>query len=137
MAEHPRDGQSDGRAGAVVVVSPVVVGRIAEDGVAADDVEGQGLAGQPRRGGHRHGAGHAVGQARGPGQHHVAAQRSADHGPQPVDAQVVDQPPLHLDHVADGDDGEVGAIGPPVAGLMLLGPVVPRQPPRMLGQMTK
>ena len=62
------------------------------------------------RSGHGDGAGHALGQARGPGQRHVPAQRSADHGPQPLDAQVVDQPPLHLDDVADGDDGEIGGV---------------------------
>ena len=121
----------------LIVVAALVIGRIAEDGVAADDVEGQGLAGQPRRGGHRDGAGHAIGKPRGPGQHHVSAQRPADHGQQPLDAQVVDQPPLHLDDVADGDDGKIGRVRRPVAGLMLFGPVVPRQPPRQFGQMTK
>ena len=39
------------------VILAVLIGRVAEDGVAADDVEGQGLAGQPRRGGDGHGAG--------------------------------------------------------------------------------
>ena len=110
--EHPRDGQADGRPVLLVVVPALVVGRIAEDGVAADDVEGQGLAGQPRRGGHGHGAGDAIGKPRGPGQGHVAAQRSADDGQQPLDAQVIDQPPLHLDDVADGDDGEIGGVRP-------------------------
>ena len=52
------------------------------------------------------------GKLRGPGEHHVSAQRSADHCPQPPDAQVIDQPPLHLDDVADGDGGKVRAIAP-------------------------
>ncbi len=56
-------------------------------------------------------AGHCVRIARGPGQRHVPAQRPADHGQQPLDAQVVDQPPLHLDDVADGDQREIGAVG--------------------------
>ena len=54
-----------------------------------------------------------------------------------LDAQMVQQPPLHLDSVADGDGGEGGGIGPTVAGLTELGPVVPRHPPRMLEQITK
>ena len=102
----------DHRPVALIVVLAVVVGRIAEDGVAADDVERQRLAGQSRRSGHGDGAGHAVGKPRGPGQHHVTAQRSADHGPQPFDAQVIDQPPLHFDDVADGDGGKFGGIAP-------------------------
>ncbi len=38
-----------------------------------------------------------------------AAHRTAKHGEQPLDAQMVDQLLLCPDHVADGDGGEIGA----------------------------
>ena len=34
-----------------------------------------------------------------------------------LDPQVVHQPLLHLDHVADGDDGKIAAIGPAGPGI--------------------
>ena len=110
MAQHPRQGQPDQRAGAVAIVLASAVVGIAEDRVAADDVEGQGLAGQPRRGGQGDGAGQGLGEPRGPGEHHVSAQRAADHRPQTPDAQVRRQPPLGLDDVAHGDHGEIAAV---------------------------
>ncbi len=48
VPQHPRDGQAHQRPVPFVVVLPVLISRIAEDGVAAHHVEGQGLAGQPR-----------------------------------------------------------------------------------------
>ena len=80
----------------------------------------------------------AVAVARGPFQHLHAAHRAADHAEQLVDAEMVDQRHLRVDHVADGDDGEIEAPG--LAGLRIdawPGPVEPMQPPSTLGQMTK
>ena len=98
----------DRRARAVIVVLPVVVGRIAEDGVAADDVEGQGLAGQPRR---RWPWPRRRPRARESRVAQVSTMCPPSDPPttatQPLDAQVVDQPPLHFDDVADGDGGEI------------------------------
>ena len=122
VSQHPRDGQSHRRTAVVIVVSSLMVGRIAEDGVAADDVEGQGLARQPRRSGQHGHAGHALGQPRRPGHHGVSAQRPADRGPQPPDAQVVDQSPLYLDDVAHRDHGEVGGVLPAGGRIDAVGP---------------
>ena len=111
VSQHPRDGQTDHRAVALIVVLPVVIGRIAEDGVAADDVEGHGLAGQPRRRCRwrlpRPVDRHSAWPRSGP----CAAQRSAHDRAKPADAQVIDQPPLHIDDVAHGDDGKIGGVG--------------------------
>ena len=123
----------------VVVVPAAVIVRVAEDGVARHDVERQRLARQPRRGGERDDARDPLREAR-------MAQVSAWCPPiEPpttassvVDAEVVEQPALHLDHVADGDGREVAAVR--LAGRRVdrcSGPVVPRQPPRRFGQMTK
>ena len=51
-----------------------------------------------------------------------------------LDAEMVDQPLLGVDHVADGDDGKVEPIGAPVFGLIEAGPVEPMQPPRYWGR---
>ena len=50
---------------------------------------------------------------------------SAGDGQELADPQVVDQPDLELDPIADGDDGEGHAVRLPVAGSTLAGPVVP------------
>ncbi len=54
-----------------------------------------------------------------------------------VDAEMIDQLLLCCHHVADGDDREIQRPGSPVAGLTSFGPLVPRQPPSTLEQMTK
>ena len=111
MADHPRQGQADGRAVRPVVVLAAVEMRVAQDGVAADDIERQRLAGQPGRGRQRDHPAHAVRVAGGPGQRLVPAQRAADDRQQLADAQRVQQPALHLHHVADGDGGKIAAVG--------------------------
>src|SRR5208283_2248251 len=45
-----------------------------------------------------------------PSQHLVAAHRTADHGEQFLDPQTLQQMPLDLDHVSDGDNGEIAAV---------------------------
>ena len=110
VPEHPRDGQPDQRALALVVILAVAVFGIGEDGVSADDVEGQGLARQSRRSGERDGAGDAVGISRGPGERGMPAERSAHDGAELGDAQMLDQPPLGFDDIADRDDGKIGAV---------------------------
>ena len=49
--------------------------------------------------------------ARRPLQHLHAAHRAADHGEQLLDAQMIDQAGLRVDHVANGDDGKVEPVG--------------------------
>ena len=56
-------------------------------------------------------AAHAVRMPRGPGQGLMSAERTADHGQQLADAQVIQQPALDFDHVADGDGREIAAVG--------------------------
>ncbi len=51
------------------------------------------------------------GIARGPVEHLHAAHRAADDAEQLVDAEMVDQQLLRLDHVADGDDREMQPVG--------------------------
>ena len=108
---HARDGEPVARHLAVRVIVAAAPVRIGHDGLAADLVEGDVLRGMPGGRRDRHGAEHAVGVARGPFQHLHAAHRSADDAEQLVDAEVIDQAHLRIDHVADGDDGEVEAVG--------------------------
>ena len=124
---------------AVLVKLPGLIGRVAKDGVAPDDVEGQGLTGQaaatwPRPIAPATRLGKRVAQVKTmwpPSDPPTTASRR-------LDAQVVHQAALNLDHVADGNEWKIGAVGAcPWAGLRLFGPVVPRQLPRMFGQTTK
>ena len=70
-----------------------------------------------REAAHELGLAHAVGVANGPGERLVPAERPADDRTQAHDAEVVDQPPLDLDHVVDGDVGEGCAVRTPRAGV--------------------
>ena len=88
---------------------------IGHDRLAADFVEGDVLGAVPRGASDRHHRPHTSGIGCCPLQHLHAAHRAADHGQQPVNAQMLDQPLLGPHHVADGDQREVGAPG--LAGL--------------------
>ena len=108
---HARHGQAVARLDAEIEVAALRPVGIGHHGLPADLVEGDVLRGVPGRGGDRHGREHAVAVARGPFQHLHAAHRAADHAEQLLDAEVIDQRHLRVDHVADGDDGKVDAPG--------------------------
>ena len=111
MPDHPRQGQADGGALRPVIVLAAVEVRVAQDGVAPDHIERQRLAGQPGRGRQRDHPARAVRMTGRPGQGLVPAERTADDRQQLADAKLIQQPPLHFHHVADGDGGEVAAVG--------------------------
>ena len=54
-----------------------------------------------------------LGVARRPAERLMTSERAADDGAQALDAEQVDEPLLHVDHVLDGDEWEVAAIGNP------------------------
>jgi hypothetical protein len=54
-----------------------------------------------------------------------------------VDAQHIGQARLRVDPVFDRDHREVGPVARPVAGLIDIGPVEPKQLPRLLTPTTK
>ena len=110
VADHSRDGQAYLRPVFLLVVLAAVVMRIAPNRVASDDVEGQRLIRQARRCGQRNHAPNAFRQLCRPGQCLVAANRSTHHRQQAVDSQMIEKPSLHVDHVADGDGGEIAAV---------------------------
>ncbi len=110
--ERPRAG--DGARRLVGAAAPL---RIGHDGLASDFVERDVLRRMARGAGDRHRGEHPVGIGRRPLQHLHAAHRPADHGEQPVDAEMVDQPALQPHHVPDRDDREFQAIGLPGRGV--------------------
>ena len=66
-----------------------------------------------------------------------AAHGAARHRQQTLDAEMIDQHLLQPHHVGDGDDGKAHGVGLAGAGSIEPGPVVPRQPPRTLLEITK
>ena len=67
----------------------------------------------------------ALGRERGEQQRLHAAQRRARRRVQPLDAEVVEQRELRAHHVADGEDREVGGVGPARARIGRRGPRAP------------
>ena len=65
------------------------------------------------------------------------AHRAAHGGVQGLDAQVVEQPAVAGDQVGDVQQREVEVARFPRRRVGAIGPVVPEQPPRMLGATTK
>ena len=92
----------------VVAAAPVGVGH---DRLAADLVKGDVLGRGARGGGDGHRREDLFGIAHGPVQRLHAAHGAADDAEQPADAEMVDEKFLRLDHVADGDDREIEAVG--------------------------
>jgi len=84
---------------------------IVEDGFAFHHVEGKGLGGKGRRRRHADAAFDAVGVAKAPFQGLHPAHGTAEHGVQGPDAQMVQEQPLHFDHVADRDVREAAPEG--------------------------
>ena len=118
---------------------PLTPVRIGHDRLAPDFVKGDVLRGVPGRRGNRHGGKDPLRIARGPLQHLHAAHGSADHGEQRVDAEVVHKSCLRPHHVADCHHGQIRGRRA-FASFRVdrwPDPVVPRQPPRTLAQMTK
>ena len=116
MPDHAGDGQALARDLAVVVLAVGEMG-IGQDGVAADGVEGDGLRPQVRRRGDRDGGIHHLGVGNRPLQHLHPADGAADHRQQMPDPELIEQQLLDADHVGDGDDRKVQAVGPTGFGI--------------------
>jgi hypothetical protein len=106
----PRQGQpSFGAAGKEVF--PTRPAGVVEDGLAFHDIEGQGLRGEGRRRRHADASLDAVGVAEAPFQRLHPTHGAAQDGVERTDAQVVQEQPLHLHHVPDGNVGEAAPEG--------------------------
>ena len=110
-ASHARDRKAADRAFAGVVIRPALPVGIGHDRLAPDLVKGDVLGRMARRGGDRESAEDAIRIARRPLQHLHAPHRAADHGEEPLDAELIQKPRLHPDHVADGDDRKAETVG--------------------------
>ena len=98
-----------GRALAVVVAAVPV--RIGGDGPAPHLVEGDLLGRGVGAGGDGHGQANHVRVRDGPLQDLHPAKGAADHGEELVDAEMLEEPLLHVHHVLDGDHGKVEPVG--------------------------
>ena len=122
---------------AVLVVVAAVEVLVLHDRRARDGAEGDVLRREPgARADHEPGA-ELVGVVERPLQHLHAADRAADRRERPLDAQVLQQPPVHRDEVAHGAEREAQAVRL-AAGRVdrATGPVVPWQPPSRFAQTT-
>ena len=120
----------------VVVIAFVPVG-VGHDRLPAHFVERDLLRAVPRGGGNRNRRDHRVRIRDRPFERLHAAHRSARDRQQPLDAQRVDQHLLQPHHVADRDHRERHRVRAARRRIDRAGPVVPRQPPSTLEQMTK
>ncbi len=112
MADHPCDGQAAKRDALAIVLSAHPV-RVGHDRLPADFIEGNRLRGEAVRGGDWQHQAHALWIAHHPLQRLHPAHRAADHRAQFVDPKVVDQHPLRVDHVLDGDNGKRQGVRSP------------------------
>ena len=111
MPHHPRQHQAHVRIGAPGAVVAVVKLRIGEDGLAGDLVEGDVLRGKLRSGCNEDGRADAVGLVDAPLHGLHAAETSADHRGEALDAEVIGKQCLGSHPVADGDRWKVGTPG--------------------------
>ena len=112
VPDHSRYCQADVRPGPAVAVSAVAEVGVVQDRIPPNHVERQRLARRPGRRGDGNRAPHAVGVPDGPQEHLEPAHRPAGDGQKAVNAEMVEQPALDLDRVADCYGGEVRPVGP-------------------------
>ena len=122
MPEHPRKRETRLRELTGAVILPAVEMRVGLDRVAAHDIERDGLSRDPRRPGNDDRGFDLIGVARGPAEGLVGAKRATDDGAKAFDAEQVDEALLHVDHIFDGHQGEVAAVGNPGGGIDRRGP---------------
>ena len=136
MADHAGHGKPFCRKMPTIVVATSPM-RVCHDRLPAHFIEGNLLGGMPRRGGNDHGTLNFIRIGRNPFQGLHASHRTACHGEELINLQVVNEVLLHLDHVGNADDREIKTIMFPRLRVDGGGPVVPLQPPRTFEQMTK
>src|SRR5665647_1713514 len=95
----------------------IAFNEVGRQAIMADLVEGDRLCGLAGSSGERHAEVDALGMRDGPLQHLHASHRTPHGGEQLLDAEVVEEHRLGVDHVGDRDDGEVGAERPARGGV--------------------
>ena len=110
MTDHAGDAQTTPWQHAVAVEMPAMKVGVGGDRSAGDFVEGDVFSVQVGRAGDHHRVPHAVGVLQRPGQRLHAAQATAHHGGQCLNAQGIEQPCLCIDPVFDGDHRKIGAV---------------------------
>jgi len=110
VADHSGHRQADGRILGMIIV-PLLKILIAEDGVSADGVKRDALRAESRGGGDGDRRFDPVGIANGPFQDLHASHAASDDGQEFLNAQVVQQVALQIDHIADGNHGKGEGIG--------------------------
>ena len=109
MSDHTCDSEpvSGNFAGIILTVLEVL---ILCDSVAGNGVESYALSGEPGRGSDEDHAADLVGVAYRPIEALHAAHAAARDGKQFVDAEMLDELLLNVDHVADGDHRELEPV---------------------------
>ena len=110
VTEHPGERETCFRKLVGAVVLPSVKGRVGLDRVAANDIERDRLCGDSGGTCNRDSGLHILGIARRPAQGLMGPERTADHRAESSDAEQVDEAFLYVDHVLDGDEGEIAAV---------------------------
>jgi hypothetical protein len=137
VPDHPRQHQAALGDHALFLERTAMEVRVGEDGLARHFVEGDVLRRQLGCRGDGQAVAHAVRVGDGPLQRLHAAQAAADHGGPLADAQASARRAWLCTQSSTVSTGKSAPNGLPVAGLRLLGPVEPLQPPRLFRLTTK